>query len=154
MCAKSLHSCPILCDPLDCSLPGFSVHGIFQARVLEWVPLPSPSFIIIVAHSYCMLLLLIATLWSRDSCCPQLIREKLWWLCHVNLMLTSLTLCNPMNYIAHQASHPPPSPRACSNSCPLSHWCHPTNWPSCTNSIYIYTSMYPCFHSGTGHFHF
>ena len=28
--------CPILCDPMDCSLPGFSVHGIFQARVLEW----------------------------------------------------------------------------------------------------------------------
>ena len=28
--------CPTLCDPLDCSLPGSSVHGIFQARVLEW----------------------------------------------------------------------------------------------------------------------
>ena len=28
-------SCPTLCDPLDCSLPGSSVHGIFQARVLE-----------------------------------------------------------------------------------------------------------------------
>ena len=30
-------SCPTLCDPMECSLPGFSVHGIFQARVLEWV---------------------------------------------------------------------------------------------------------------------
>ena len=29
-------SCPILSDPMDCSLPGSSVHGIFQARVLEW----------------------------------------------------------------------------------------------------------------------
>ena len=29
-------SCPTLYDPMDCSLPGFSVHGIFQARVLEW----------------------------------------------------------------------------------------------------------------------
>ena len=29
-------SCPALSDPTDCSLPGFSVHGIFQARVLEW----------------------------------------------------------------------------------------------------------------------
>ena len=28
---------PTLCDPMDCSLPGFSVHGIFQPRVLEWV---------------------------------------------------------------------------------------------------------------------
>ena len=29
-------SCPTLCDPMDCSPPGSSVHGIFQARVLEW----------------------------------------------------------------------------------------------------------------------
>ena len=35
--AKSLQSCPTLCDPMDCSLLGSSVHGIFQARVLEWV---------------------------------------------------------------------------------------------------------------------
>ena len=34
-------SCPTLNDPMDCSLPGSSIHGIFQARVLEWVPLPS-----------------------------------------------------------------------------------------------------------------
>ena len=34
--AKSLQLCPILSDPMDCSLPGSSVHGIFQARVLEW----------------------------------------------------------------------------------------------------------------------
>ena len=30
-------SCPTLCDPVDCSLPGSSIHGIFQAKVLEWV---------------------------------------------------------------------------------------------------------------------
>ena len=30
-------SCPTLCNPMDCSLPGSSIHGIFQARVLEWV---------------------------------------------------------------------------------------------------------------------
>ena len=29
-------SCPTVCDPMDCSLPGSSIHGIFQARVLEW----------------------------------------------------------------------------------------------------------------------
>ena len=29
--------CPTLCDPMDCSIPGSSVHGIFQARILEWV---------------------------------------------------------------------------------------------------------------------
>ena len=38
-CAQS---CPTLCDPMDCSLSGFSVHGILQARILEWVAMPSP----------------------------------------------------------------------------------------------------------------
>ena len=32
---------PTLCDPRDCSLPGSSVHGILQARTLEWVAIPS-----------------------------------------------------------------------------------------------------------------
>ena len=35
------HSCPTLCDPLDCSLPGSSGHGILQARILEWGTMPS-----------------------------------------------------------------------------------------------------------------
>ena len=35
--AKLLQLWPILCDPMDCSLRGFSVHGILQARTLEWV---------------------------------------------------------------------------------------------------------------------
>ena len=34
---KLLQSCPTLSDPMDCSLPGFSIHGILQARTLEWV---------------------------------------------------------------------------------------------------------------------
>ena len=39
--AKWLHLCPILCTPVDCSPPGSSVHGILQARILEWVVMPS-----------------------------------------------------------------------------------------------------------------
>ena len=35
--AKSLQSCPTLCDPIDSSLPGSSVLEILQARILEWV---------------------------------------------------------------------------------------------------------------------
>ena len=35
-------SCPTVSNPMDYSLPGSSIHGIFQARVLEGVPLPSP----------------------------------------------------------------------------------------------------------------
>ena len=37
---KVAQSCPILCDPIDCSLPDSSVHGILQARMLEWVAIP------------------------------------------------------------------------------------------------------------------
>ena len=35
--AQSLQSCLTLCNPMDCRLPGFSVHGVFQVRKLEWV---------------------------------------------------------------------------------------------------------------------
>ena len=35
--AKLLQSCPNLCNPMDCSLPGSSVYGVSQARILEWV---------------------------------------------------------------------------------------------------------------------
>ena len=45
-----VQSCFTLCDPMDCSLPGSSVHGIFQARVLEWGA---------IAFSYW---------WYRDEC--------------------------------------------------------------------------------------
>ena len=36
-------SCLTLCNPMDCSLPGSSIHGIFQARILEWVAISSPG---------------------------------------------------------------------------------------------------------------
>ena len=36
-------SCPTLCNSMNYSLPGSSVHGIFQARILEWVAIPSPE---------------------------------------------------------------------------------------------------------------
>ena len=40
-CAESAQSCPTLCDPMDCSPPSSSVRGTLQARVLEWVAMPS-----------------------------------------------------------------------------------------------------------------
>ena len=46
---KTTQSCPTLCHPMDCSLPGSSVHGVFQAIVLEWIAisfsrdLPNPG---------------------------------------------------------------------------------------------------------------
>ena len=47
--------CPTLSDPMDCSLPGSSVHGIFLARVLEWIAIAfsfvlSPFFGLLLRH--------------------------------------------------------------------------------------------------------
>ena len=41
-CARLLQSCLTLCNPMDCSLPGSSVHGILQTRILDWSGLPCP----------------------------------------------------------------------------------------------------------------
>ena len=38
--SEAAQSCPTLCNPMDCSLPGSSIHGILQARILEWVAIP------------------------------------------------------------------------------------------------------------------
>ena len=57
-------SCPTLFDPMDCSLPHFSIHGIFQARVLEWVAISfsrgssqprDPTWIFNLFEVYCSL---------------------------------------------------------------------------------------------------
>ena len=53
MRAKSLQPCPPLCDPMDCSPSGFTIHRILQTKILEWVAMPSPR------GSY----------WSRDGTC-------------------------------------------------------------------------------------
>ena len=41
MYAKSLQSCLTLCDAMDCSPPGSSLYGILQAKILQWVAMPS-----------------------------------------------------------------------------------------------------------------
>ena len=52
MGAKLLQSCLTLCDHMDCSPPGSSVHGILQARIPEWIAMPSSR-----AENYvCMLI--------------------------------------------------------------------------------------------------
>ena len=49
---KSLSKCPTLRDPMDYSLPGSSVHGIFQARVLEWVAIAFSNVYINIYQIY------------------------------------------------------------------------------------------------------
>ena len=63
--AKSLQSCPTLCDPTDCSLPGSSVHGILQARIRQWVSVPSSGIFWTLGSKPCLLYCRrILTLWS------------------------------------------------------------------------------------------
>ena len=45
VCAKLLHSCPPFGNPVDWNPPGSSVHGNLQARILEWVAMPSGIFL-------------------------------------------------------------------------------------------------------------
>ena len=58
-------SCPTLCNPMDSSLPGFSVRVIFQARILEWVTISSSlSAIRVVSSSYLRLLIFLPAIWN------------------------------------------------------------------------------------------
>ena len=41
VCILVAYSCPTLCDHVDCRLPGSSVHGILQVKILKWVAMPS-----------------------------------------------------------------------------------------------------------------
>ena len=59
VCAKSLQPCPTLSDSVDCSPPGSSVQGILQARILEWVAVPSSRGIFLTqGWNLCLLHLL------------------------------------------------------------------------------------------------
>ena len=58
-------SCPTLCNPMDCSLPGSSVHRILQARILEWVAIPFSR----------------ASSWSRDHTCVSCIACRFFTIC-------------------------------------------------------------------------
>ena len=48
--AKLLQLCLTLSDPMDCSPPGSSIHGIFQARVLEWGAIAFSSYLLLLLH--------------------------------------------------------------------------------------------------------
>ena len=96
--------CPTLSDPMDCSLPGSCLNGILQERILEWVVMPFSR----------------GSSWPKDWTCVSYDfctgRRALLSLAppgkHADLPITSFLL--------------QPTPRACSNSCPRSRWCHPT----------------------------
>ena len=67
-------SCPILCNPMDCSPPGSSVHGILQARILEWIVIP----------------------FSRGSSQP---KDQTWVFCPAGGFLTTGSLEKSLDYL-------------------------------------------------------
>ena len=103
-------SCPTLSDPMDCSLPGSSVHGIFQARVWSGLPLPSPfvirkrqikritiQFSTVQSRSYVWLFV---TPWTAACQASMSITNTWSW-----LKLMSIELVMPSNHLV--LCHPP-----------------------------------------------
>ena len=60
-------SCPTLCDPMDCSLPGSSVHGIFQARVLEWGAIAFSTKVWVYFVFWYLVLVLMVIITEKDA---------------------------------------------------------------------------------------
>ena len=72
--AKLLHYCPTLCNPVDCSLPGLSVHGILQARILECPPpgdLPNLAIELtsLMSHALAGGFFTSSSTWETHCCC-------------------------------------------------------------------------------------
>ena len=138
VCVQSLQSCLNLCNLVDCSLPVSSVLGILQARILEWVAMPSsrgsfqPKDPIRISCVSCIAggffttephgkpVLWVLLLFSH------VVMSDFWW---AHGLQNARLPC------------PLPSLRACSNSCPLNWWCYPTisssviSFPSCIHSF-------------------
>ena len=96
-CVLVAQLCPTLCNSMDyCSPPGSSVHGILQARILEWVAIPFSSRLY-----HCLISV-------QFSC---------------SVMSDSL---RPLGLQHARLPCPSPTPGAYSNSRPSSQWCHPT----------------------------
>ena len=91
------HSYPTLCDPVDCSLPGSSVQGILQARILEWV------------GCYC-LLQRIAPNQGLNPGLPHC-RQTLYWLSHQGRYVHRLTNNSCLSF----STQTPPPLRSCVN---------------------------------------
>ena len=75
--AKLLQSCPALSDPMDCNLPGSSIHGIFQARVLEWGAIAfSKSVWLEENQSICSVISEPNQITTPKQCCMEILKSS------------------------------------------------------------------------------
>ena len=114
-------ACATLHDPMDCGSPGSSIHGIFQARILQWVTISFSR----------------GSSWPRDptevSCSSCIVGGffiseppgKPW----EGVQFSRSVMSDSLRPHELQHARPPclsPTPRVYSNPCPSSRWCHPT----------------------------
>ena len=129
VCVLVTQSCPTLCDPMGCSPSRSSVHGIFQARILEWVAISFSR----------------GSSWPQDRTQVSCIRGRLFTIWPMretlifiasikNLLISSVQFSRSVvsdSLQPHEPQHatlPCPSltPGVHPNPCPLCRWCHPT----------------------------
>ena len=124
LCAKSLQLCPILGDPMDCSPPGSSVHGILQTRILEWVAMPfsrgssRPSGQTHVSCVSCM-----ADSFFTTSSTWEIPFTSFRSIQFSSVQFSRSVVSNSLQPHDSQYTRPPcpsPTPRVHSNSCPSS----------------------------------
>ena len=106
-------SCPTLSDPMDCSLPGSSVHGIFQARVLEWGAITFSAAWFLLVPKYSVTQEQRTCVWEVTKCLPFLILAITVLSCQVLkhgviisiLLITNLywtlTMCQELDWVQH-----------------------------------------------------
>ena len=118
---KSLHSCLTLCDLMDCSPPGFSVHRILLACILEWCPPPGDLSDLDIETAS---LSLSFQHWQAGSL-PLAPPGKS---CFSSVPFSCSVVSDSLRLHESQHARPPcpaPTPRVHSDSHPSSQWCHP-----------------------------
>ena len=116
LCAKSLQSCPTLCDPMDCSPPGSSVPGIFQARILEWIAIPFSMDLPNQGIKPTSLMSPALTGGFFTTSTTRKAQESVQF----SSVAQSCQTLRPNRLQYTRFPCPSPTPRACSDSCPLS----------------------------------
>ena len=121
----------VVSDSLLCSPPISSVHEILQARIMEWVAMPSCRGSSLPRDRIHI---------SYISCIGRWVLYH--YFCCCSFAQSCPTLCYPMDWSMPGFPVLHHSPGACSNSCPLSQWCHPTIFILC-HSLLLLPSIFP-----------